>query len=82
LFDGRLPWWLPCSWAGCEHWGGIVTVSAGNAENSFEWNYWSMREPWSDDHKRVDSYVRMLRRMVDQHPAYRALPEPSGMYID
>jgi hypothetical protein len=81
LFEMPQPRPLPWIYFG-SHWSGVLTLGAGSARHSLQWDLWTWNEPWSDDHKRLNSYVRKLARMAKKSPAYRVLPRPRGMYID
>jgi hypothetical protein len=82
LFEMEEPLPLGTRWAGAEHWGGMLTVKSGALERSFRWDVWNPTANWTDGHKRINSYVGTLERMVVTSPVYRAMPRPKGMYID
>jgi hypothetical protein len=82
MFEMVEPRPIGTSWVGAEHWGGVLTLKAGESKRSFRWDFRGRTEPWSEDYKRLNLFVANLKRMVQTSPAYLAQPRPRGLYID
>ena len=59
-----------------------LVVRAGDATKVLTWESgdWPLLQV-SDEWKRLRALTRTVSRMVASHPAYRALPPPSGSYL-
>lgn len=82
LFDTVQNQRLPQGWARARDGGGDLVVQAGGLKNRLWWSPAGSGVPWTADRKRLSRIVRMIQWMVEQHPAYRALPQPTGHYYD
>ena len=82
LFDTSMNQQPHEGWAGAGDHGGELVVRAGGLENRLSWLPASFSDHWTDEWKRLHRIVGMVQRMAMQHPAYRALPPPTGLYFD
>ena len=82
LFEMPQPRFLGPERLGSTSWGGDLTLYTINAERSFRWDAWNRNVPWTEDHRRLNSFVIHLKQMVESSPELLALPRSTRWRID
>ena len=82
LFEMQEPRFLGAERLGSVRYGGVLTLYWSHDERSFRWDAWDRDVLWSEDHKRLNSFVIRLGNMLESSPEMLALPRPTRWRID